>query len=173
MKKVVVNAGRSDVCFDIAKVEAKYNAKFVGQLALKTKHGGWSGDSCGDVYYQETPPVEGYSKYFALIMQGGSAFITSGASAVDGIINGVVADDGEIIYSRYRHDYRTSTDGTTWIDGGRDYIRRGMHGRGVALKIVDGEFYELEEAEIDAIEREEALLNPTDSSMQYDIGGGI
>ena len=148
MKKVTVNTGRSNVSFDIAKVEAKYNAKFVGQLALKTRDGGWSSDSCGDVYYQETPPVEGYSKYFALIIQNGSAYITSGASAVDGIITGIVADDGEIIYSRYRHDYRTSTDGTVFIDGGRDYVHCGVGGRCVSLKIVDGEFYQLEDSEI-------------------------
>jgi outer membrane protein assembly factor BamB len=92
--------------------------------------------------------VEGYSKYFALIIQNGSAYITSGASAVDGIITGIVADDGEIIYSRYRHDYRTSTDGTVFIDGGRDYVRCGRGGRCVSLKIVDGEFYQLEDSEI-------------------------
>lgn len=149
MKKITVNSGRSDAQFNIEKVEAKYNAKFVGQFALKTKDGGWSGDSCGDVYYQEKVPVEGYSNYFALIIQMGSTYITSGASGVSGIINGVIADDGEIIYSRYRHDYRTSTDGSTFIDGGRDYVRGGTHGRYIQMKVIDGEFYQLEDHELD------------------------
>lgn len=147
MKKVIVNNGQADVIANIAKVEEKYNAKFVGQLCLRVAGGGWHGDDCGDVYYQATPPVEGYSNYFALIIQNGSLYITSGASAVEGTISGVVADDGEIIYSRYRHDMRYSTDKSVFIDGGRDYVKTnvGGHGRSVALKIVDGEWYQLED----------------------------
>jgi len=145
MKKIIVNSGRDDAQCIIEKVEAKYNAKWVGQLALKTRDGGWSGDSCGDVYYQATPPVEGYSNYFALIIQNGTLLITSGASAMEGIINGVIADDGEIIYSRYRHDMRYSTDKSTFIDGGRDYVRGGRDGRYISMKIVDGEWYQVED----------------------------
>jgi outer membrane protein assembly factor BamB len=145
MKQVNVNSGRSTAQFKIAAVEEKYNAKFVGQLALKTYHGGWSEDSCGDVYYQETPPVEGYSNYFALIVRDGTVYITSGASAVDGIITGIVANDGEIIYSRYRHDFRTSTDGSVYIDGGRDYTKCNMISRCVSLTVIDGEFYKVDE----------------------------
>ena len=156
MKKIIVNSGRADAQFNIEKVEAKYNAKFVGQLALKTRDGGWSGDSCGDVYYQEVPPVEGYSKYFALIIQGGDAYITSGASAVEGIIAGVIADDGEIVYSRYRHDMRYSTDKSTFIDGGRDYVRGGATGRYINMKIVDGEWYQLEDEDMGFDEDESA-----------------
>jgi hypothetical protein len=148
MKKIIVNNGRADAKFNIEKVEEKYKAKFVGQLCLRTAGGGWHGDDCGDVYYQETPPVEGYSNYFALIYQNGGTYITSGASAVEGIIDGVIALDGEVIYSRYRHDYRTSTDGSTFIDGGRDYVRGGMVGKYISLKIIDGEWYQLEEAEV-------------------------
>lgn len=133
----MINTGRSDAICDIAKVEAKYNAKWVGQLALRTAGNGWSSDSCGDVYYQETPP-EGYSKYLALLFQFGSLYITSGASAVEGIISGVEANDGEIIYSRYRHDYRTSTDGSVFVDGGRDYLKTGNNSKIVELVIVDG-----------------------------------
>ena len=148
MKKITVNTGRADAQCIIDKVEAKYNAKWVGQLAMKDKYGNWTGDSCGDVYYQETPPVEGYSHYFALIIQGGTLYITSGASAVEGIIAGVIANDGEIVYSRYRHDMRHSTDGSTFIDGGRDYVRGGATGRYINMKIVDGEWYQLEDSDL-------------------------
>ena len=151
MKKLTtVNIGLSDVRFKIDVIEKKYNAKFVGQFCLKTKTGGWHGDDCADVYYQETPPVEGYSKYFGLIMQGGSAYITSGASGVEGLIDAVEADDGTIWYSRYRHDMRYSADGSVFIDGGRDYVRGGMHGRYLLLmKVIDGEFYEVEPGDDD------------------------
>ena len=145
MKKLTtVNTGRNGTMFDIAIVEAQYNAKFVGQLCLRVQQGGWHGDEFGEVYWQETPPVKGYSHYFALIRQNGTTYITSGASAVEGIIDGILADDGEIVYSRYRHDMRYSTDKSVWIDGGRDYVRTSVGRRAVPMIIVDGEFYEIE-----------------------------
>ena len=145
---VVVNNGRDDAQFDINKVEIKYGAKFVGQFCVKTRDGGWA-NSPADVYWQAVPPIKGYSNYFALIQQHGTVYITSGASAVEPLINAVVAKDGEIIYSRFRHDYRTSTDGSADIDGGRDYVRRAKGGRDILLKIVDGQFYEVEATDVE------------------------
>lgn len=149
MKKVTVNNGRDDAKVVIEAVEKKYNAKYVGQMCLRTKGGGWQADDCGEVFYQETPPVEGYSNYFALVYQGGTLYITSGASAVEGVIDGVVAADGEIIYSRFRHDFRYSKDHTTFIDGGRDYVHCGLPCVNIRMKVVDGEWYQLEEGDED------------------------
>lgn len=148
MKKVTVNSGRDDAQFKIDAVEEKYNAHFVGQFCLKTKDGGWA-NSPADVYWQEKPPVEGYSNYFALLYQGSSVYITSGASAVENPIS-AVESGGEIIYSRYRHDFRRTKDGIAIIDGGRDYTKRMGGGRDLLLKVVDGEFYELEVEDISA-----------------------
>ena len=153
MKKVTVNNGREDAQFKIDVVEEKYNAKFVGQLCVKTRDGGWA-NSPADIYWQATVPVEGYSNYFALIYQHGSPYITGGASAVEPLISAAVADDGEIIYSRYRHDYRTSTDKSVFIDGGRDYTKGGM-GKYITLKIVDGEWYKLEQEDYDELNKDE------------------
>lgn len=143
MKLLEVNSGRKDCQFNIANVENKYNAKYVGQFCLRDKYGNWVND-IAEVFWQPTPPVEGYSNYFALFIRDGATFITSGASAVEGTLYAVQADDGEIIYSRYRHDYRVSQDKSVWIDGGRDYTRHGSHGKLIELKIVDGDFYEIE-----------------------------
>jgi len=151
MKKITVNNGAADAITNIAKVEERYKAKFVGQLALKTAGGGWTSDDCGDVYWQPNPPVEGYSNYFAIINRGGSAYITNGASAVEGIITGIVADNSEIIYSRFRHDMRYSTDKSVFIDGGRDYVKCNLGGRTVQLMIVDGEWYEAEDEDLTAL----------------------
>lgn len=159
MKKITtVNSGRSDAITKIEVVEAKYNAKFVGQFCLKTRNGCWAEDSAADVYWQANPPVEGYSNYFGLIIQNGTLYITSGASGVEPVITGVVADDGEIIYSRFRHDYRVSTDKSVFIDGGRDYTKTGTLNRCVNLKVIDGEFYELEASdfEVDEPQAEES-----------------
>lgn len=154
MKKVIVNSGRSDAQFKIDVIEAKYNAKFVGQFCLKTKDGSWA-NSPADVYWQANPPVEGYSNYFALIYQNGSVYITSGASAVEPIIQAVEAD-GEIIYSRYRHDCRYTDARTAMIDGGRDYTKRSGAGRDLILKVIDGEFYELEETDLKELQDAQA-----------------
>jgi hypothetical protein len=54
--------------------------------------------------------------------------ITNAISAFEHPMLGVVADDGEVIVSGYRHDYRRSKDGTVFIDGGRDYTRYGRIG---------------------------------------------
>jgi outer membrane protein assembly factor BamB len=157
MKNVTaqINNGHEDCVVKIPGVETKYNAKYVGQMALRTVGGGWSEDIPGEVFYQANPP-HGYSNYMALIIQRGTLYITSGASAVEGVISGVIADDGEIIYSRARHDMRYSTDKTVWIDGGRDYMRSGTHGRFVVLKVVDGEWFELDATEIAALGEEAA-----------------
>ncbi len=135
-----INTGRADAICDIDKIEKKYKATWVGQLSLKTTSGNWTTDNCGDVYYQEYPLHDGFSKYFALVIQQGDLFITSGASAVEGIITAVEADDGEIIYSRYTHDYRCSQDDSVFIDGGRSYVRTGVGYKLHHLKIVDGKF---------------------------------
>ena len=148
MKKIIVNSGRADVQFNIAKVEQHYGAKFVGQFCLKDKNGNWV-NSPADVYWQATPPVAGYSNYFALIIQKGSAYITDASIVGSTIISAVEADDGEIIYSRFRHHYIISKDGSTFIDGGRDYVKTNRPT--IDLKIIDGEFYQLEDIDYVAL----------------------
>jgi hypothetical protein len=132
----MINTGTEDARVPIAYVEEKYNCHWVGQLPLKDKYGNWQTDSCADIYYHENPP-NGYSKYLGIILRD-VAYITSGASAVEGEFTGIVADDGEIIYSRYDHDYRVSTDGSVWIDGGRSYTRCLAGSTYVRLHVVDG-----------------------------------
>jgi hypothetical protein len=143
VKKVVVNSGRDDAQFKIDQVESEYNAKFVGQFCLKTVDGGWA-NSPTDVYYVQNPDTSlGHSHYFGLFSRNGTTYITRGDSGVEPDISAVIAHDGEIIYSRYRHDYRVSNDQSVFIDGGRDYTR-GPSGTYATLKVIDGEFYQYE-----------------------------
>lgn len=143
MKKVTVSNGRDECFVDIAIIEKKYNATFVGMMCLKASDGGWA-NAPAAIFYQPVPPVKGYSNYLGLIIRDRTVYITSGASAVEPLIGGIMADDGEIIYSQYRHDYRKSKDSTVSIDGGRDYVKSTQYGRHLSLKIIDGEWYELE-----------------------------
>ena len=45
----------------------------------------------------------------------------------------------EVIYSRFRHDYRLTSDDTVMIDGGRDYTKSSGPGRTVRMQIVKDE----------------------------------
>jgi hypothetical protein len=101
----------------IEKIESLRKAKYV----CTTEHEGL----CVEVFYgDETHPASG-SRYFGLYKAGrtGELMITNGAFVEDQKISGIVAENGEIVFSRYRHDYRMSTDGTVFIDGGRSYTR--------------------------------------------------
>ena len=108
----------------IAKIENMYNAKYVFESCLKTKDGGWSNFPAAIFYTEEKHPQG--SNYFALyedrgtrLTKGPRFMITDGISATKEFIGLRIGDD--IIYSRYRHDYREL--GEAMIDGGRDYVR--------------------------------------------------
>ena len=62
--------------------------------------------------------------------------ITNALSAVETDIDGIVAKNGDVIYSKYRHDFRYSPDGSVMIDGGRDYTKNNGGGEIVTLRIV-------------------------------------
>jgi hypothetical protein len=114
----------------IKRVEERYHAKYLFEACLKNGFGGWTNQPAA-IFYTEEPHPQG-SNYFGLYMYHGLGtvdgvapypMITNGVSATQGIYNAVRADDGEIIYSRYRHDYRASKDGSVNVDGGRDYFK--------------------------------------------------
>jgi hypothetical protein len=107
---------------NVAAVEKKYNATYVGDFCLKTKGGNWS-EVPAAIFWQEIVPVEGYSNYFGIIDQNGTLYITSGASAFSEPIEGIVARNGEVNFSRYRRDFHYSADQSIAVDGGRDYLR--------------------------------------------------
>ncbi|NCQ51866.1 hypothetical protein GW796_08230 [archaeon] len=135
-----INNGREDCVVGekgIKYFEEKYNAKYIADLCLKTVDGGWVNEPAA-IFYQETPPQPEYSNYFAVFVRNGKTYITSGKSTVEGTIAGIESDDGEVIFSRYRHDYRQSKDGSVFIDGGRDYVKSNNPSRLVEIKI-DGD----------------------------------
>lgn len=116
----------------IAKVEEMYNAKYVFESCLKTRVGGWSNFPVA-IFYTETPHPQG-SNYFGLYSNDfGDIMITNGISATESFDALQVGDD--IIYSRYRHDYREHNG--AMVDGGRDYFKRSADvGKAVKLRVV-------------------------------------
>jgi len=101
--------GRDDCPFNISKVEDLYQAKYVGQFCLKTRGGAWA-DAEVSVFYTSAPSKPEYSNYFALFVQDGKVMISDARDVTEGTFTGVVADNGDIVYSRYLHDFRWSPD---------------------------------------------------------------
>ena len=109
----------------IKKVEDLRNAKYMGYWCTKRTDGKSWNESPVDVFYQPNPDTEkGHRNYFGLYVQGGSLYITDATSAFSEPIVGSICEDGEVIVSRYRHDYVAKKG--AMIDGGRDYTRTNL-----------------------------------------------
>ena len=141
----------------LEKVEAHYDAKYVCETCLMARGGGWINSSVS-VFYQSDPSKvpEGGSQWFGLFFKMVNPLdedsprqlcIVNAISAVENDIVGIVADNGDVIYSRHRHDYRWSPDESVMIDGGRDYTRTSTRPNGVVtLRIVGGHLIIVEDA---------------------------
>ena len=105
----------------LPKIEEMYKSKYIGDFTINNG-AGWT-EYPVSLFYNPAPDDPSYSNYFGVFIKAGHVYITNGISTTDIDIMGVISNDNEIIYSRYRHDYRLSTDGTVMIDGGRDYLR--------------------------------------------------
>lgn len=109
----------------IEKIEEKYGAKYMGYWCTKRPNGDWH-ELPVDVFYQPNPDTsKGHTNYFGMYIQNETVWITEASSAFSEPIIGVICEDGQVLVSRYRHDYQTK--GDRMIDGGRDYTRRSMH----------------------------------------------
>lgn len=127
--------------FDIGAVEEKYNAKYMGVWCLKTKYNGWA-QTPSAIFHVENPDRSlGHTNYFGLFSRNGATYITKGNSAFGDSLYGVVAEDGEVIISRYCDDYAKSKDGTVWISGGRDYSCHSNSTMLTAITIMGSEFH--------------------------------
>ena len=130
----------------IALICQKYKAKYVMDSCLKYKDGGWVNFPAVFFYTEEKHP-EG-SNYFAMhrgydgVDPDMHWMITDGICITEGIHNGILFDDGELVHSRYRHDYYEHRD--TMVDGGRDYFRHRIvdGAKPIKFKIEDGNIVE-------------------------------
>lgn len=133
-----INKGKAECGISIENAEKHYNAIYVTDMCIRDKHGNWS-EQPVSIFWVEKPEKPEYSNYLGIFMAfndngRNSVYLTNAISATEEPFYGVMADNGEIIYSRYRHDYRVSEDKTATADGGRDYFRG--NGQSVRLQIV-------------------------------------
>jgi len=88
----------------------------------------YKGHQCA-VFYADTAHPISNSRYFAVFWTvdqekwANVPAIMDGSWIEDMTFVSVLAQNGDVIYSRHRHDFRESDDGSVWIDGGRDYTR--------------------------------------------------
>ena len=124
---------------DIKKLEIAYKAKYVCETSIKVNDN-WT-DNPIAIFYATEPHPKG-SNYLGIYYHKGLLMITNAITATETTITGIKANNGEVIYSRCRHDYRESSDGSVFIDGGRDYTRH-SGGDLVELRIIDGELRDM------------------------------
>ena len=101
----------------LAKIEQKYNAKYVFETCIKDKTGAWCNFPVA-IFYTEQAHPQG-SNYLALYHNGIQFMIADGITATEEFSGLQIGDD--VIYSRYRHNYNGLNG--AYIDGGRDYVR--------------------------------------------------
>ena len=133
---------------DPKKVEKKYNVKFVCETPIKNR-GVWREQPSLIFYGEKHPQGSNYMALSVILNYDGKAdmVVSDGISATECEIVGII-DGDEVIYSRYRHDYRVGKTGVM-IDGGRDYIRSSIPNANeyVYMKIIDGKLEVIENEE--------------------------
>jgi hypothetical protein len=132
--------------FNTKKVEHHYTEKDGVEVKYVCTSAIDNGAMCMDIFYRETPHPQFGNRYFGLyrnpvFTSEGTLMITN-ADAIEDVQFEMVEVDGQLHYSRHRHDFNSI--GDVSIDGGRAYLRRsGNLDRPVRKFVVrDGEFVE-------------------------------
>ena len=133
----------------IALICQKYNAKYVIDTCLRTMDGAWANFPAAIFYAKEAHPQG--SNYFAIYKgSSGDWLITNGYDAVQGVFHGILFEDGELVHSRYRHDYFVHRE--AMADGARDYFRSNTCPEGakqIRFEVVNGELKRIIDFEYD------------------------
>lgn len=116
---------------NLRKIEKLRKAKFVCETEQNDIH--------VSIFYADEAHPDSGSRYFGLYYTSieNQLMITNGAFIEEQEISGVVAENGDVVYSRYRHDYRRSPDDSVFVDGGRAYLRSNG-AQIVSLKVKNG-----------------------------------
>lgn len=134
-----ITLGKPHHVLDHAAVEALHRARYITDLTVWVGSGEWTDEPLAVFWVAD--PAAGASHYLGILPERRAGILRTNdaASVADGFWLGRMADDGEVIFSRWRHDWRQSQDGSCWVDGGRDY-GRGGGGKRIRLRLVRSEF---------------------------------
>jgi len=126
----------------IGIIQEKYNAKYMGYWCTKRNGGGSWNEVPVDVFYVENPDTsKGHTNFFGMFRKGENVLITDASSCFSVPMTGILTKQGEVVVSRFRHDYRGAGDGA--IDGGRDYtklIGEACHMPKIKVTVENGNF---------------------------------
>lgn len=140
-----VNVGPQEMGWlNYEKLEEIKKARWVADVCLRAKGGGWVEQPFAVFYQPEPQPEHGH--YFAIYRDQHGALITNAQSAADGIYKGSRASPSEVIFSRWNHDFRSAQTGNVTVDGGRNYGRilfEGTPPESVLLRVVGHRFVEV------------------------------
>ena len=106
----------------IKQIEETRHAKYVYENCQRTKDGGYANFPLA-VFYTEKKHPEGSHFFGVFVDPTTRRTMVCDAAKHMGPINGIALPSGDVIYSRYRHDFREHQD--VFVDGGRDYLRCG------------------------------------------------
>ena len=105
----------------IRKVEENRSCRYVCEWnVLDAK-----GDPYGQpmmIFWNDVAHPQG-SNWMALYSDVGGYYVRDGITASRLPIQAYVSDDGQAVFSKHRHDFRSSHDGTISVDGGREYTK--------------------------------------------------
>lgn len=173
-----IDMGREGYHFssdNIAKIENLKNATFIGSFCTKRLFEDYN-DVPVDVFYNPNPNKElGHSHYFGMFRtMDGQVMITNAESCFSEPLTGAVCDDGEVIISRYRHDFVARKG--AMIDGGRAYTRTNGC-RLVHVTVINGlfQFSPITENEtqvaLDDAPVDNSFIDPANRVWEYDDAG--
>ena len=146
MKKIIV--AKNTLPIKVSYIKKKYQAKYLGDFAVKLKDGNWASRPVA-CFYQPNPNRElGHSEYFGIGLAAhfdgkeiiySAPFIMSVKSVFSEDFTALELSD-KILVSCYTHHFNQDVSGA-FIDGGRDYTRysRG-EGEVIKLRMINGKF---------------------------------
>lgn len=106
---------------NIKKIEQSRNCHYVCEWYTNTSDGKKVMDVAA-IFWTDTPHPRG-SNWLGLYRANGDWMVKDGITASQIPIRCVVSNDKQLVFSKGRHDFRGTKDGSVAIDGGRDYTR--------------------------------------------------
>jgi hypothetical protein len=120
-----INRGKSILSPEaLRRIEQHHAVVYLGDFAVPLTNGNWS-DQPYPVFWQEILKQPDHKHYITIYPDGDDFYIADATGVAAHAWDAVPAQSGEVIYSRFHHDYRESHDGSVFVDGGADYFRCG------------------------------------------------
>lgn len=105
----------------IRKIEKLRSCRYVCEWNTIDK-GGDILDTPVLLFWNDVAHPQG-SNWMALYRSSNDWYVKDGITTSRLPIQCVVSNDKQVLFSKYRHDFRSSQDGSVTIDGGREYTR--------------------------------------------------